>query len=206
MKELVLGTTNVKKRKELDQLLDMAELRIKTLRDFGKVKAVVEDADNFADNAAKKAGEIAQQVGRWTLGEDSGLVVDALDGKPGVYSARYASGKRDDAKNNRKVLREMKKVEPKERTAHYVCAIAIADPEGRVRAAVEGRCDGMIAKEAAGSNGFGYDPIFLIASQNKTYGELPPDFKKASSHRAVAVLLLRPRLKALLDLEEWPEV
>lgn len=200
VKTLVLGTNNLKKRLELEELLDLPELQLQTLREFGDVPEVVEDGETFIDNAAKKAVQLAKHLNQWVLGEDSGLAVDALGGAPGVYSARYAGEPCDDQANNDKLLSELQGVAEPDRGAHYVCTIMVADPTGEIRAKAEGRCDGRIAFAPAGSNGFGYDPLFILAGQDKTFGELPAEVKHAHSHRAAAVRQLRPLLQQLLTL------
>src|SRR5205085_6015791 len=124
--------------------------------------AVVEDGNTFEANARKKATEIAKAVGQWALGEDSGLVVPVLQGRPGVYSARYAGKQGDDEANNDRLLAELAPLPTDRRAAYYVCTAALADPGGEVRAVTEGRCHGVIIPERRGRGGFGYDPLFLI--------------------------------------------
>jgi XTP/dITP diphosphohydrolase len=202
---IVLGTRNRKKRGELVELLDLPDLELATLADRPAVPEVVEDGRTFAENAAKKASETARALGEWVLGEDSGLCVDALGGAPGVYSARYAGEPSDDAANNVKLRRELDGVPPERRSAHYVCSIAVADPTGAIRATAEGWCHGRISMEERGANGFGYDPLFLFGDGDRTFGELPADFKRTRSHRAAAVRELRPTLVALFDRLERME-
>ena len=200
---LVLGTRNRKKRDELVELLRLDELEIWTLERFETAPEVVEDGDSFLANATLKAVTLSRALGHWVLGEDSGLAVDALGGTPGIYSARYAGEPTDDERNNDKLLRELESVPEKGRTAHYVCTAVVADPHGEVRATAEGLCDGRIALERHGANGFGYDPLFLVPDRNKTFGELPSDFKRAHSHRAAALERLRPQLLGLLQTDAW---
>ena len=195
---LVLGTGNSKKRAELVDLLDLPELTLETLADHPDAPDVVEDGASFVANASKKAVTLARALGCWVLGEDSGLAVDALGGAPGIYSARYAGTPCDDERNNDKLLAALSCVPDEKRTAHYVCAAVVADPTGMVRASAEGRCDGRITSERRGTNGFGYDPLFLIDDQQKTFGELSTEFKYSRSHRAAAMKLLRPQLIELL--------
>jgi XTP/dITP diphosphohydrolase len=132
------------------------------------------------------------------LGEDSGLVVPALGGRPGVYSARYAGTQGDDAANNRKLLAELAPLPADNRDAYYVCTAALADPAGKVHAVVEGRCWGRIITDYRGAGGFGYDPLFEIVEYHQTFGELSPRVKHALSHRGRALLQLRPALRQLL--------
>jgi XTP/dITP diphosphohydrolase len=195
---LILGTRNRKKRDEIVAILGDLGLEFRDLNQWPDLPDVVEDADTFQGNAEKKAAELARQLGQWVFGEDSGLVVPALNGQPGVYSARYAGQHGDDAANNAKLLAELASLPDDRRAAHYVCTAALADPQGKVRATVEGRCRGLIIRDARGSGGFGYDPLFLIPEYHQTFGELSPRVKHALSHRARALAKLRPVLRRLL--------
>lgn len=201
---IVIGTRNRKKLHELVELLDLDGLEFATLADRPPITDVVEDGDTFAANAAKKASETATALAEWALGEDSGICVDALGGAPGIYSARYSGEPADDARNNRKMLDELGQTPLELRSAHYVCSIALADPKGTIRATAEGECHGRIGFEERGSNGFGYDPLFLFGDGGLTFGELPADFKRTRSHRAAAVKRLRPQLVELFQLRERP--
>lgn len=195
---LVLGTRNAKKRKEIEEILGDLGLTLHDLSSYANAPEVVEDGDTFEANARKKATETARAVGQWVLGEDSGLVVPALKGRPGVYSARYAGKHGDDAANNRKLLAELAPLPPERRDAYYVCTTALADPTGQVHAVVEGRCHGRIIDEPRGEGGFGYDPYFLIPEYHRTFGELSSRVKHALSHRGRALLQLRPLLRSLV--------
>src|SRR5262249_41914238 len=137
-------------------------------------------------------------LNHWVLGEDSGLVVPALRGRPGVYSARFAGRQGDDEANNDKLLTELAPLPQDMRGAYYVCTAALADPRGAVQALVEGRCHGVIIDQRRGSGGFGYDPLFLIPEYHQTFGELTARVKHALSHRAKALERLRPHLRRLL--------
>jgi XTP/dITP diphosphohydrolase len=194
---LVLGTRNLKKRGELEDLLQLPMLLLQTLEDFPQAPEVEEDGLTFMANAEKKGVVLAQALGQWVLGEDSGLCVDALGGDPGIYSARFAGDPRDDERNNNLLLEKLRDVPDEKRTAHYVCTAAVVDPTGTVRARAEGRCEGVILRNRRGIGGFGYDPLFLIVDQDKTFGELSLDFKHARSHRAAAMRRLRPQLLEL---------
>jgi XTP/dITP diphosphohydrolase len=141
---------------------------------------------------------VAKGTGNWALGEDSGLVVPALSGAPGVYSARYAGKQGDDAANNAKLLAAMDRLEGDQRAAYYVCTAALADPAGDMKAVVEGRCHGIIIRELRGIGGFGYDPLFLIPEYHRTFGELSATVKHALSHRGRALAKLRPVLRNLV--------
>lgn len=195
---LVIGSRNRKKREEIVEILGDLGLDLRDLTSWPDAPEVVEDGATFVDNARKKAIELARFLGQWVLGEDSGLVVPSLNGRPGVYSARYAGKQGDDAANNTRLLAELAPLPDDRRAAHYVCTAALADPSGEVRAVVEGRCHGVILRELRGNGGFGYDPLFLIPEYHRTFGELSPRVKHALSHRARALAQLRPVLRALL--------
>lgn len=195
---LVLGTRNVKKRKEIEEILGDLGIPLQDLSLYPHAPEVVEDGATFEANARKKATETARAIGHWVLGEDSGLVVPALAGQPGVYSARYAGTQGDDAANNRKLLAELASLPADQRGAYYVCTAALADPEGKVHAVVEGRCHGRIISDYRGEGGFGYDPLFVIPEYHQTFGELSSRVKHALSHRGRALVQLRPVLRALL--------
>jgi XTP/dITP diphosphohydrolase len=195
---LVLGTRNAKKRREIEEILGDLGIELRDLSQYPAAPEVVEDGATFEGNARKKASETAIAVGQWTLGEDSGLVVPALGGQPGVYSARYAGTQGDDAGNNRKLQEELASFSGDKRDAYYVCTAALADAAGQVHAVVEGRCWGRIVGEARGTGGFGYDPYFLIPEYHQTFGELSSRVKHALSHRGRALLQLRPILRQLL--------
>jgi XTP/dITP diphosphohydrolase len=189
---LVLGTRNAKKRGEIEDILGDLGITLHDLSRYPDAPEVVEDGATFEANARKKAAETARAVGQWVLGEDSGLVVPALHGRPGVYSARYAGKQGDDAANNAKLLAELRPLGPEKRAAYYVCTAALADPRGEVHAVVEGRCHGVIIDDYRGAGGFGYDPLFLIPEYHKTFGELSARVKHALSHRGRALAKLRP--------------
>ena len=195
---LVVGSRNRKKREEIVEILGDLGLDLRDLTSYPDAPEVVEDGATFADNARKKAVELARHLGQWVLGEDSGLVVPALNGRPGVYSARYAGKQGDDEANNDRLLAELAPFPDDRRAAYYVCTAALADPQGEVHAVVEGRCNGIIIRERRGKGGFGYDPLFLIPEYHRTFGELSPRVKHALSHRARALAQLRPVLRKLL--------
>ncbi|MBS0202383.1 MAG: RdgB/HAM1 family non-canonical purine NTP pyrophosphatase [Planctomycetes bacterium] len=188
---IVLSSRNKKKIEEIAELMAPHGIELIGVRTFENVPEVVEDADSFAGNAAKKAAEVATQLGEWTIADDSGLCVDALAGGPGIHSARYADAPNPgsleaDEANNQKLLRELAAIPTEKRTAHYVCAVALSDPTGQIRVATEGRCCGRILREYQGTNGFGYDPLFLVPEFHQTFGELDPVVKRHISHRAKA--------------------
>lgn len=194
-RELVIGTSNPDKRSELAQLL--AELPFVLLPAGAlTLPEVVEDAPTLEGNAAKKATEIAAATGRLTLADDTGLEVDALDGAPGVLSARYAGPECDYAANNARLLAELAGVPEDGRGARFVTVVACAEP-GRLLFCVRGECAGRILEAPRGAGGFGYDPLFWVPELARTYAELSADEKHAVSHRGRALRAARERLEAL---------
>lgn len=200
---VVLGTHNAKKRRELAVLLEPLGFQLRTLGDYPQAIEVVEDGDSFAANARLKATQQALHLGEWVLGEDSGLMVDALGGAPGIFSARYAGPDATDDANNRTLLAQLGETTPERRTAHYVCHMMLADPQGQVRAESEACCSGRIRLSAAGSAGFGYDPLFELVEYHRTFGELGAAVKGVLSHRARASRRLVPQLIALRAAGAW---
>jgi XTP/dITP diphosphohydrolase len=200
---LVLGTGNRKKGIELAELFGPLGLKLLTLADCDRPIDVVEDGETFAANAALKAIQQAQHLGAWVLGEDSGLQVDALNGAPGIYSARFSGPDATDASNNRLLLEKLDGIELAKRTARYVCHMTLSDPQGTVRAESEAYCRGRIGSEPQGSSGFGYDPLFEILEYHRTFGQLGSTAKAILSHRARAARRLIPALVELLDSGTW---
>lgn len=196
---IVLGTRNRKKCEELVDHLSGLPITFRTIAEFPEAPEVIEDGVTFVDNARKKATQLAAFLGEWVLGEDSGLVVDALGGRPGVFSARYAGEGASDEENNRKLLDELANVPDDKRTAHYVCTAVLADPAGTIQAEVEGRCHGRIARVAHGTEGFGYDPLFIIPEYHRSFGELGLLVKRHLSHRSRAIAWLRDVLHRILS-------
>ena len=194
---LVLGTNNRKKCLELVELLAPLGLELKTLADFPQAITVEETGDTFAANARLKAAEQAVHLNKWVLGEDSGLAVDALDGRPGIYSARYAGPQATDEANNQLLLAELAGTPLQRRTAHYVCHVAVSDSAGTIVARSEAYCRGRIRLEPAGSAGFGYDPLFEIVEYHRTFAQLGQAVKRVLSHRARAVRQLVDMLAAV---------
>ncbi len=180
-------------------LLAPVGIELKTLADFPDAISVVEDGETFAANATLKAVKQAEHLGCWVLAEDSGLMVDALDGAPGVYSARYSGEDADDESNNRRLLDDLGDTPLEKRSARYVCHIVLSDPSGTVRAESEASCRGRILTEPRGTGGFGYDPLFEIIEYRRTFGESDPIVKAVLSHRARAARLLIPQLIGLID-------
>jgi XTP/dITP diphosphohydrolase len=200
---LVLGSRNRKKLGELAGLLEPHGLVLKTLADFPDAIEVEETGDTFAANARLKGTVQAKHLQQWVLGEDSGLSVAALDGAPGVYSARFSGPDATDERNNRLLLERLAGVPLAKRGAHYTCYAALSDPEGNVRAESEGLCRGRILTEAAGSGGFGYDPLFEVVECHRTFGELAPAVKSVLSHRSRAIRQLVPQIIALVESGAW---
>jgi XTP/dITP diphosphohydrolase len=200
---IVLGTANRNKAAELIDLLVPLGLRIETLADVREPLAIEETGQSFAENAAIKATRQATHLARWVLGDDSGLVVDALGGAPGVRSARFAGPNATDEDNRQRLLAELADIGPERRTAHFVCHLALADPAGKLRAQSEGRCHGRIRLEPCGTLGFGYDSLFEVIEYHRTFGQLASEVKACLSHRARAVYALAPQIEALFDAGEW---
>jgi len=195
---LVVASRNGKKAAEIRELLGPHGIEVVAISDFPNVPDVVEDGQTFAANAAKKASESARHISQWVLGEDSGLEVAALKGAPGIYSARYNGPGATDESNNAKLMAELIEVPTVRRDARYVCNAALSDPNGEIRLQVEATCHGHITTEPRGTNGFGYDPYFLIPEYHRTFGELSPCVKRRLSHRARAFERLIPPLVRLL--------
>ena len=202
-RRLIIGTTNPDKARELRELLTPFGFTVATLREAGEPLEVVEDGDSFAANARKKAAEQARHFKAWVLADDSGLEVDALGGRPGIFSARYAGEAATDAQNNARLLEELGTLPIERRTARYVCHVAIADPSGAVRAECADICKGRIVFEPAGTNGFGYDPLFEVVEFHQTFGQLGPRVKAAISHRARALRGIVPKLVRLAGAADW---
>ncbi len=197
---LVIGSANRKKALELAELFAPLGVVVKSLADFPDCPQVPETDHTFAENAALKACGLAQALGQWVLADDSGLCVDALGGDPGVRSARYSGAQATDAANNRLLLEKLAGVPLDKRTAQFVCAMALSDPAGQIRATAEASCRGRIALEPRGNGGFGYDPLFEIVEYRRTFGELSPDVKAILSHRARAARLILPQVARALGL------
>ena len=223
-RKILVATTNPGKITELRACLG-SDIRWMSLADFKDIAEVEEDGQTFAENARKKAASYAKATGLWTIADDSGLVVDALGGAPGVKSARFsgeavpalcpgggkqgqdalARGKKRtliDHRNIAKVLELLKDVMGEKRTARFVCCLCLASP-GKILIETEGALEGLITDREIGKNGFGYDPIFFVPHLNKTVAQLTPDEKNAISHRGNAIRKLRPMLDELLDDRKW---
>jgi XTP/dITP diphosphohydrolase len=192
--KLLVATTNPGKLKEVREILAGLPLELVSLKDLG-LPAPPETGNTFHDNAAEKATTSARRSGLWTLADDSGLCVDALNGAPGVHSARYAP---TDEERRAKLLAALQGVPVERRGAHFEAAVALSDSQGRRMRHADGRVEGTIALAPCGSGGFGYDPLFLPAeTPGKTLAELGPDEKNRLSHRGRALERLRPSLARL---------
>jgi len=182
--KLVIATRNAHKLEEIRAIFDFKHLEVLSSFDFPDIPDVIEDGDTLEANAIKKAVEIAKATNCWAMADDSGLEVDALDGEPGVYSARYAGEHCSYSDNNEKLLREL--TGKPDRSARFRTVIALSDPEGKVKT-VAGECPGVIIEELRGTNGFGYDPLFVPEGYAETFAELDSDVKNRISHRARAL-------------------
>lgn len=181
---IVIASRNKGKKSEIQELLKNFQVKIKTLDEFGPVQEIQENGKTFEENAYKKASFIARILGVPALADDSGLVVEALDGRPGVHSARYAGAHATDRQRCLKLLGEMEG--RADRCAAFECVISVAIPSGAALT-YSGRCEGLIAREAAGSGGFGYDPVFFYPPAGKTFAEMTPEEKNSVSHRGKAL-------------------
>ena len=187
---LVVGTRNAKKLEELRTLLADLPVNVVSVGELGEAPEVEEDGDTFEANAVKKATVLAKALGEWVIADDSGLAVDALGGRPGVLSARYGGPGASDEDKVANLLGELADVPAEERTAHFHCVIALASPQG-VETVAEGRCEGLIAAEPLGQNGFGYDPVFLYPSMGQTFAQIGSEAKHRVSHRGQALARFR---------------
>jgi XTP/dITP diphosphohydrolase len=194
---LVIATRNRKKFEEMAAILADLPARLVSLDDVGCTESVEETGDTFEANARLKALGYAKRTGQWALADDSGLEVDALGGRPGVYSSRWGGREGDDRLNNETLLAALKDLPRDSWTARYRCVIAVATPE-EVLAVTEGVCEGRLTDQPAGSNGFGYDPYFWLEKFGRTMAELPPAEKNKISHRGRALAAVRRRLEKLL--------
>ena len=192
---LILATRNEGKISEFRELLSGFEVEIRSLNDFGPIPAVEEDGDTFEENAYKKAHFTAKVLGFPALADDSGLVVPALGGEPGVRSARYGGDEANDLKNNSKLLKAMEGVT--NRVAVFQCVIAIAVPRGPALI-YEGKCEGEITDKMKGNQGFGYDPVFYYPSLQKTFAQMSIEEKNQVSHRGKAMAELRREFDKVL--------
>jgi XTP/dITP diphosphohydrolase len=193
--KIIIGTTNRNKKAEIQAVLDDLSVELLTLDDLPTAPDVVEDGETFAENAVKKALTLARFFKMLVMADDSGLEVEALGNRPGVFSNRYAGEGATDEDNINKLLGELKDVPDDKRTARFRCAIALAEPE-KMLFVVEAQYEGVIIHEPKGSHGFGYDPVFLVPEYGQTFAELSPSVKNQISHRAQALRLFREKLRS----------
>jgi XTP/dITP diphosphohydrolase len=192
-REIIVATGNQGKLREIHNLLYDMSITLKSLADFTDFKMPAEEGKSFEENAKQKALAVVEKIGGWVLADDSGLVVPILNGEPGIYSARYAGSDADDRKNNLYLLAKLQNIPANQRQAWFVCVMVLATPSGEIHQ-FEGRCEGRIAASMKGNEGFGYDPLFLLAPDHtKTMAEINLAEKQRISHRGMA----------LHQLKEW---
>jgi len=199
--KLLVATNNQEKCRELRTMLKGLDVDLLTLEDFPAAPEVVEDGGSFEANARKKASEMAAYADMHAVADDSGLCVDALDGRPGVRSARYAGPSPTREKLCRKLLGEMGGVPEDDRTAAFHCCTAFAEPDGDIIFTVHGSCPGSITREMQGQGGFGYDPVFYYPPAGQTFAEMSAEEKNSVSHRARALEKFRDRLEDFLQAD-----
>ncbi|TDK61539.1 XTP/dITP diphosphatase [Bacillus salipaludis] len=198
MREVIIATKNPGKAREFESIFAKRGIEVKTLLDFPEIPEVEETGTTFEANAILKAEAISKALNKMVIGDDSGLIVDALEGRPGIYSARYAGEHKNDQDNIDKVLSELKDVPEEERTARFYCALAVAVPNQETMT-VSGTCEGRILTERKGTHGFGYDPIFYVPNLGLAMAELPSEEKNKISHRANALKKLDTVLDSILE-------
>ena len=201
MIELLIATTNQAKFAEIHSFLKNLPVTVRSLDSLGQWPKVIEDGASFEENALKKARTLARYSGCLTLADDSGIEVDALHGAPGIYSARYCGEEGNDDKNNDRLLNELQAVREAQRTARFVCALALCAPDwsGGREWVIRESCEGRVAQARRGKNGFGYDPLFFFPPFGKTFGEIDRETKATVSHRGKALTKLAQMLPSLLQ-------
>lgn len=203
MKQVVVATKNVGKVREFAELFERFDLEVKSLHDFPHIEEVEETGETFEENALLKADSLCKQLNSIVIADDSGLIIDALNGNPGVRSARYAGEQKDDQENIDKVLIELDGVPMEKRTARFYCALAVTFPgENKEPVIVNGTCEGKILEQRRGENGFGYDPIFYVEEYKRAMAELTSDEKNEISHRGRALRKLEEKIPAWFLEEE----
>jgi XTP/dITP diphosphohydrolase len=198
MRELIVASRNKGKVKEIMDLLSSLPLKVTSLFEYPNLPEVVEDGKTYKANALKKAATIAKMTGKMTISDDSGLEVKALNNAPGIYSARFAGEGKSEKQKNQKLFRMLKDVPMSKRQCRYRCVIALVDGKGKELGVVQGTCGGFIALKEQGTNGFGFDPLFIVPRYNKTFGELSSEIKAKISHRARALRKFRKLLEKTL--------
>jgi XTP/dITP diphosphohydrolase len=204
--DLLVATTNDGKFAEVRAFLKILPIKVLSLKSLAEYPQVAEEGATFEDNALKKARTLTEFSGYLTLADDSGLEVDALKGAPGIFSARYCGEAGNDAKNNQKLLDQLRAVAEKDRSARFVCALALCAPRSRGwhELTVRESCEGRIAPAPRGEKGFGYDPLFFYPPLGKTFGEIDRETKATVSHRGKALKKLAELLPSLIDLGAKP--
>ena len=198
-KTIAIATQNENKKKEIAEILkNIPGILLRGVEEFPFLPEVEEDGNSFRENAIKKATTIAMACNTWAMADDSGLEIDALNGRPGIYSSRYAGPNAADEKNIEKVLSELRGVPKEKRTARFLCSIALASPH-QLLFVVEGHCEGFITEDPRGRGGFGYDPIFYVPDYNHTFAELNPLTKNSISHRAKALDQFKEQIIPLIQ-------
>ncbi len=191
MKELIVASRNKGKINEIKELLAGLPFKVTSLFDYPQIPEIIEDGKTYRANALKKAREAARATGKMAMSDDSGIEVAVLDNAPGIYSARFAGKGASEAARNQKLFAMLKGVPLSRRRARYRCVIALVNAKGQELGVVQGTCSGYITTREKGSNGFGFDPLFLLKRYNKTFGQLPPELKAKISHRARALKKFR---------------
>ncbi len=194
MEKIFLATGNKKKIKEISAIFNGLGIELQSIQDGIKIPEVIEDGSTFEENSVKKALEISKYLNMVTIADDSGLCVEALDGAPGIYSARYSGEDATDKTNNLKLVEELQGKE--NRRAKFVCVITLAKPNGETHS-FRGELEGLIVDEPGGTDGFGYDPHFYISKYDKTLAEIP-EIKNKISHRAKALELLKEKISEII--------
>lgn len=198
MMEILIATNNEGKKRDFEVLFKPMGIKVLSLNDISTPIEVEETGTTFEENAILKAETVANILGKVVIADDSGLEIDALNGEPGVYSARYAGPACEDEANIDKVLKELNGIPLKERTARFRCVLAMAGPTIRT-VTFSGSCEGLVLDERRGTNGFGYDPVFYVPEQEKTMAQLNPEEKSAISHRGAALVKLQKEIPSFLE-------
>lgn len=198
MNEVIIATKNRGKAREFEDIFRSRGYVIRTLLDYPEIADIEETGNSFEENAILKAEAVSKQLNIRVISDDSGLMIDALEGRPGIFSARYAGEQKDDEANIDKVLKELSGIPSNKRTARFYCALALAAP-GQKTLTVSGTCEGRILEERRGTNGFGYDPIFFVPEKGLSMAELSGDEKNQISHRANAIKKMDMMLDSFLE-------
>ncbi len=197
LSEIVIASNNLDKIREIKEILHNIPIKLLSLSDFPDMPEVIEDQDTLEGNAIKKARVIAEYTNKPALADDTGLEVDFLDGRPGVYTARYAGENATYKDNINKLLEELQNVSAEKRRAYFHCVMALVFPDTKKTYTSDGICEGYITEEPKGENGFGYDPVFLISEYNQTFAELGDTIKHTISHRGKALRSMQKIIETL---------